>query len=424
MKKNIFNESNLLKKWFNFIKKNCLNDFDDSIDRVFLIAKRLNLFPFSSFVITVAGTNGKGSTCKILEQYFLRLGYTVGLYTSPHFFYHYERVRINGKYITNDNIYIHVFYLVSIICGDTLLTYFEFITLSILLIFKNYYLDIVILEVGLGGRLDATNVINPDMAIITNIALDHVSILGKTRNMIGYEKSGIFRKKIPVIIGDCNIPYSVYQQSYKFEVYLYRFQYEWNWIKYKNFWNFYDHLGVISHLPIDSKISIFNIALAIAAIRVSPFQMNDRALQKTIRFSYLLGRFDVIHKRPYIILDVAHNPHSAIFLYNKLKQFLINHSCKKVYGVIGMLSTKDVKNTIFTFKDIIDCWYYKTLLHEKTASYYNLKKYLPYNANYIPNMQHILCKLLNHAHQKDVILIFGSFHIVSEAMIFFKKFIT
>lgn len=415
MKKYFFNEDILLIKWLKYIKKNCKKKYNFSMFNIIKVAKKLNILKLSSFVITVSGTNGKGSTCAILERCFLNSGYTVGLYTSPHLFNYYERIRINGKYIKKSFMHINAFLKVELARKNNQLTYFEFITLSALLLFKERNLNVIILEVGLGGRLDATNIINPNIAIITNIGLDHTSILGNTRDDIGYEKSGIFRKGIKVIIGDDNIPNSIYKMAYIFKVILYRKNYEWNWYELKNYWNFYDQYGILNNIPIP-KVSFLSAAIAIAALRVSSFKIDKNVILKSINTVFLMGRFQIIYKKPIIIVDVAHNSDATFYLSQRLKKLLYIKGNIKLYALIGMLSKKDIKGTISSLINIIDYWYYTILNTNQTATINDLKKHLPKNAIYCISVKKALYQLIQKVQKNDIILIFGSFFTVSEAI--------
>lgn len=182
-----------LSCWLHYIETlHQQNTFN--LNNIRIIANKLGLLPVSSYAFIVAGTNGKGTTSVVLEQLFLAEGYNIGLYTSPHLINYQERIRINGNYLT-DNLHIAAFRLIESVRGELSLTFFEFVTLSALVLFNRSKLDILILEVGLGGRLDATNIVDADIGIITNIGLDHTEILGNSREDIGREKSGIFRKK-------------------------------------------------------------------------------------------------------------------------------------------------------------------------------------------------------------------------------------
>ncbi|WP_343128298.1 bifunctional tetrahydrofolate synthase/dihydrofolate synthase [Buchnera aphidicola (Takecallis taiwana)] len=414
MKDNFSDKQILLLKWLKYIKLICLKDCNDSIDNIKYIAKKLNLLTWSAFIITISGTNGKGSTSAVLEKIFLNLGYTVGLYSSPHLLYYYERIRVNGQYIHDPMIHITVLQRIVLMSKNIKLSYFEFITLSALLIFQSYNLDIIILEVGLGGRLDATNIIDPNIAIITNIGLEHTHYLGKSRNNIGYEKSGIFRKNIIAIIGDNNIPYSVYQAANFFKVFLYRVQYEWYWVESKHYWNFYDQRGMFINLPIPA-VSLPSSAIAIAALRAIKLDVSRKILVYSLKQVFLPGRFHTIYTNPRIIVDVAHNAHATRYLNKKLQSLFTDRNVK-IYGVFGILSDKDIKNTTVNLINVIDFWYYTVLQTDRTATLDSIKCCLPKNSIFSFSIKHVIYHLIRTVKKQDIILVFGSFFAVSEAI--------
>ncbi|CAL4319648.1 bifunctional tetrahydrofolate synthase/dihydrofolate synthase [Buchnera aphidicola] len=413
--------SRSLDDWLLYIENIYTKNIHFSLHRIKLVAKKLNILNFKSFVFTVSGTNGKGSTCAILERFFLNAGYQVGLYTSPHLIHYYERIRINGKYLKDDLLHIKVFQTVDTVRQGIPLTYFEFITLSALLIFQEYSLDIIILEVGLGGRLDATNIIDPNISIITNIALDHTNILGDSREKIGFEKSGIFRKDIYAILGDRNLPNSIYQKSHSLNTCLHRIYYEWDWHKIGDVWNFYDHRGGLYNLPIP-KVSLPSAAIALSALRTSNFTFEKRIFSKSLKEVYLPGRFQIILNHPRIIVDVAHNPHAAYFLRKQLEELLL-HESKNVnlYAVIGMVFEKDIKSTLFPFFDIINYWYFSTIKTNRSSTFSVLRDILPKNSVACSSISSALNILINQVRKIDIILVFGSFFTVSEAVLFIKQ---
>lgn len=414
MKKKCFYKQQLLLQWLKYIKLICIKDYNHSIDNVKYIAKKLNLMKWSAFIFTVSGTNGKGSTSTVLEKMFLNMGYQVGSYSSPHLFNYYERIRVNGRYIKDPIIHIMAFQRIALISKNITLSYFEFITLAALLIFQRNHLNIIILEVGLGGRLDATNVIDSNIAIITNIALEHTYLLGCTRNSIGYEKSGIFRDNIIAIVGDNNIPYSVYQTANFFKVCLNRFQYEWHWFESKYNWYFSDQKGILNNLPVP-KVSLPSAAIAVAAVRTTNFNISKKIIIRSLNQVFLPGRFHTIYQKPRIIVDVAHNAHATYYLNKKLKQLLTNKRMK-IYGIFGILSDKDIKNTVFHLIDIIDYWYYTILKTNRTAKATSIMKFLPKNAIFSVSIKHAIYDLIHQVQKEDIILVFGSFFAVSEAI--------
>lgn len=234
-KNNILNINTSLSIWLKHIKKLNIKHNHDGLENCIFIAKKMDLLNFCAFVFIIGGTNGKGTTCFILERIFLSSGYRVGLYTSPHLFKYRERIRINGKCLS-DIEHTSAFFEIERFRKKVSLSYFDFITLSALILFKKRKLDIIILEVGLGGRLDATNIVNSDISVITNIGIDHITHLGFTRSNIGYEKAHIAKKNKYIIVGEKDIPDSFLQVIKIKKAILKKINLDW-WITYgKNYW--------------------------------------------------------------------------------------------------------------------------------------------------------------------------------------------
>lgn len=380
------------------------------------IAKKLNLLNLKSFFFTIGGTNGKGTTCAILEKLLLDSGYKVGLYTSPHLFSFIERVKINGVYAT-ENQYVSAFvsiYYAKLHCS---LSYFEFVTLSALFLFKQYSLDVIILEVGLGGRLDATNIIDSDISVITNIGIDHTSVLGKDRFSIAREKSGIFRKNQISVIGEKDIPDSIYQIAQKNETILKIVNKDWYWKKYNDTWNFIHSNIELHNLPIP-KIPLSNAAIALSALFYSNFKINQEILINSISKIELQGRFQTISHFPHIILDVAHNAHASLYLSKQINKMNIKGN---IYAIFGVYKDKDILSIISPLKDQIYYWYASILPVDRTATLQQLKDSLSiqntFFFNSIYNAWNTLKKILT---KEDIVLVFGSFVTVAE-FVFIKN---
>ncbi|AEO07979.1 bifunctional tetrahydrofolate synthase/dihydrofolate synthase [Buchnera aphidicola] len=374
------------------------------------IAQKLDVLHFKSFIFTVAGTNGKGTTCKMLEQLLLYSGYQVGLYTSPHLFDYKERIRVNGL-VLNAEDHISSFQNIELIRQSISLTYFEFITLSALILFKRYLLDFIILEVGLGGRLDATNIINSDVSIITNIGIDHVNVLGKDRESIAREKSGIFRENKIAVIGETNIPNSMNKIALEKKTILKKINIDWFWNKKDNYWNFIHPNVQLYNLPI-TQIPLSNAALALSSIYYSGIQIDQNIIRKYIATIQLPGRFEIISVSPYVIRDVAHNPDAALYLFNKLDEM---HITGKIHAVVGILQDKDILGIINQLKNKIDYWWTSPLKNIRTATKIQLKHAFPIHNTSIFNSIHEAYKTVSMiAKKEDLILIFGSFFAISE----------
>lgn len=405
MSKKKFSFSMWMKYLEKLEKKNQIN-----LIEIKHIAKKLNVLSLNSFFFTVGGTNGKGTTCAMLEKCLLDAGYQVGLYTSPHLFNFIERVKINGSYPTEIQ-YISAFLHVDAAKSNYSLSYFEFITLAALFLFKQYSLDVIILEVGLGGRLDATNIIDANISIITNIGIDHTLILGVNRFSIAREKAGIFRKNKIAVIGEKNPPDSIYQVAKKNKTILKLVNKDWHWKKYNNTWSFISSHTELNSLPIP-QIPLSNAALALSALFYSGLKINLEKLRNSISDVQLQGRFQTISYFPRIILDVAHNFHAALYLAQKIDQMDIQGN---IYAIFGACKDKDIFSIISPLKDKIYHWYASILPVDRTATIKQLKNSLPsqntFFFNDMCNAWYHLKKILN---KKDIVLVFGSFITVSE----------
>ncbi|WP_261789577.1 bifunctional tetrahydrofolate synthase/dihydrofolate synthase [Buchnera aphidicola] len=358
--------------WIEYLEKFDKKDRKNLFELKF-IAKKLGLLNLKSFFFTIGGTNGKGTTCAMLEKLLLDSGYKVGLYTSPHLINYCERIRVNGLQLSEKD-HIFSFFIIDSEKGNVSLTYFEFITLSALFLFSQYSLDIIILEVGLGGRLDATNIIDSDLSVITNIGIDHTSFLGKDRFSIGREKSGIFRKGKIAVIGEKNIPCSVDQIAREKKTILKKVDVDWFWTKKKiDSWDFIHSNVQLYNLPI-SQIPLPNTAIALSSLFYSGLKVNLKKIRSTISKVQLSGRFQTVFNSPRIILDVAHNVNAALYLSEKIDEIDIQG---KIYAIFGVLKDKDVSGIVRTLEKKIHYWYASCLKTNRSASINCLKKKLP-----------------------------------------------
>jgi len=405
----MINKNYSLSKWLknleNINKKTIFN-----LIELKSLAKKLNLLNSKAFIFTVGGTNGKGTTCAMLERLLLNSGYQVGLYTSPHLINFVERVRINGT-VLNEEEHVSSFQNIESVRNNVSLTYFEFITLSALVLFKRYSLDFLILEVGLGGRLDATNIIDSNISIITNIGIDHTSFLGMDRESIAFEKSGIFRKNKISVIGEIDIPNSMHKIAKEKKTILKKINIDWFWEKKRDYWNFIHSNVQLYNLP-KTQIPLSNTAIALSALYYSGFKIDEQVVRKSISTVQVLGRFQIISTIPYIIVDVAHNPDSAFYLSKKIDEVNVKG---KIYAVIGVLKDKDILGIIKPLRNIIHYWFAAPLKTIRTATKDQLKNIFPKNNTFVLNSIHeAYKKACISAKKEDAILVFGSFSTVSE----------
>ena len=309
-------------------------------------------------VITVGGTNGKGSVCAMLEAILLAAGYRVGLYTSPHLLRFNERVRLAGREV-DDAVLVDAFGRVEAARGETPLTYFEHGTLAALAIFEQAALDVVILEVGLGGRLDAVNLLDADCAIVTSVAMDHMDYLGDNREAIGFEKAGIFRPGRPAIIGDPLPPESLLRHASEVGADLQVSGRDFGFSGDRTQWAFWGRNGLkrggLAYPALRGANQLLNAAATLAALDalkpLLPVQM--QAVRQGLMLVELPGRFQILPGRPAVVLDVAHNPQAAGVLSENLSNM---GYYPETWAVFGMLADKDVAGVVQLMRGRVDHW--------------------------------------------------------------------
>jgi dihydrofolate synthase/folylpolyglutamate synthase len=328
------------------------------LDRVRAVKERMAL-RFACPVIMVAGTNGKGSTCAMLESVLLRAGYKVGLYIKPHFLDFNERARVNGALAT-DNALVASFNAVEAQRGDTPLTYFEFTTLAIMHLLADAApgLEVVILEVGLGGRLDAVNVIDADVSIVTSVDIDHTDYLGDTREAIGFEKAGIFRAGKPAICSDPVPPASLVAHAEAIGADLWLIGRDFNYSGDKQQWNYggrAQRRNALAYPSLRGANQILNASAVLAALEalklVLPVGAQD--VRSGLVMVELPGRFQVLPGQPTVILDVAHNPHAAAALNQNLGNMGFH---PYTYAVFGSMHDKDIDGVLAAMGEHVDHW--------------------------------------------------------------------
>jgi dihydrofolate synthase / folylpolyglutamate synthase len=342
------------------------------LERVADVAARMSV-RVASPVVTVAGTNGKGSTCALLESIYRQAGYRTGLYTSPHLTRFNERVRIGGVDM-DDAALVSAFDIVEMArtaaSTPTPLTYFEFTTLAALHLFASERLDVLVLEVGLGGRLDAVNLIDADVAVVTTIDVDHVDYLGPTREHIGAEKSGIFRSGRQAICGDFDPPQTLVAYAQAIGAPLWRIGIDFAYAEQGTQWRYEGPGGNRYGLPypaLRGRYQLGNAATALAATDAlrARLPVAASAIRDGLVRVDLAGRFQVLPGRPTIVLDVAHNPHAARALAGTLSTMGYH---PRTFAVFGMLADKDIEAVARALAPRIDAWYVAPLPGPRGAS--------------------------------------------------------
>ena len=329
--------------------------------RVRAVHARLGL-NFDIPIVVVAGTNGKGSTCAFLESMLRAGGYRVGVYTSPHLTRYNERVRIDGE-PAEDSALMAAFAAVerarTAAAPATPLTYFEFGTLAALVLFARVPLDVLVLEVGLGGRLDAVNLMDAHVAVITTVDLDHQDLLGESREAIGAEKAGILRAGRPAVSGEAEPPASVVAEAERLGAPLYRLGREFGYVDEGTQWRYRGPGGERYGLPMPAlrgRYQLANAATAIAALGLlgERVPVDAGALRNGLMQVALQGRFQVLPGRPTVVLDVAHNPHAARVLAATLGEMGFH---PRTLAVFGMLADKDIAGVIDALRSRVDRWF-------------------------------------------------------------------
>jgi dihydrofolate synthase/folylpolyglutamate synthase len=427
-----------LNQWLNWQVSLHFREIDLGLARVKMVAQRLNLLPPPFPIITVAGTNGKGSSVILLDAILSAANYRIGRYTSPHLLRYNERICIAGMEASDAQI-CHAFELIEQVRGDISLTFFEFGTLAAMLVFRHGEVDLAVLEVGLGGRLDAVNIFDPIIALVTAIDIDHVEWLGNDRESIGFEKAGIFRAQRPAVCSDTHPPQSLIQYAEQLQTRLYCLGRDFIYSKKSDqVWslqmiNSSSGLKDFFHLPLPGLFGDFQLQNAAGALMVVEllrnessdsciskernFLISDSAIHQGLVSARLLGRFQVLPGRVTRILDVAHNPKGAQVLAELLRQ---TTGFGATHAVVGLLKDKDIAGVFNEIQGCITDWHVATLDVPRGASAECLMEHLmAIGVNKIDSYSSITEAygyLLSHAKEGDRIVVFGSFYTVAEVL--------
>lgn len=415
-----------LDQWLHTIESLHPSEIDLGLERLRIVAQRMGLDRPGKTVITVAGTNGKGSTVAMLEAIYIAAGYTVGSYTSPHLMHYNERIRINGQMVSDQTLCAS-FERINRERAEVSLTYFEFGTLAGLQILEDAQVDVALLEVGLGGRLDGVNIVDPDIAVITSIGLDHQDWLGDTRELIGREKAGIFRSGIKAVCGDLDPPTSVLEEAQRLGTKLLLqgrdFQYEqraeqWTW----------QGQGVdgeaytLHDLPVPA-LDLINASSVLQVVQCAGVPVEAPAIVQALASVSVPGRFQRVigPSNRTIFLDVAHNPHAGLLLAQKLKKLRQNAEFKgAIRVVLAMMQDKDHIGYYKVLESECDFWYIAAFAQPRCANAVLLAEKLEVAGASISGqfdtVSSALWRACSDASADDVILVTGSFMTVTDAM--------
>jgi dihydrofolate synthase/folylpolyglutamate synthase len=415
-----------LQEWLTWQEELHFTSIELGLDRCMAVAERMGLLQPDYAVISVAGTNGKGSSVNMLKNILIHAGYNTGSYTSPHLIRYNERICLHGAEVTDEMLCVS-FDRIDKARGDISLTYFEFGTLAALDIFRHAGIDIAVLEVGLGGRLDAVNCVDADVALITAIDLDHENWLGPDRESIGREKAGIMRSDAPAICSDPNPPASLFEHAKKLGTQLYipgrdfrhkltgdTWQWQWGSVKY-------------SGLPLPSLYNKEQMANA-AGVLMALTAMSDRfpvtaeAIRQGLQEFNLSGRFQIVPDKAQLILDVAHNRQSAALLVRNLKELPVQG---KTHVIIGMLKDKNHHAIFQEISQVADFWHIVTLEGPRGTESRILSEELAgmglnRNASCYNSVADALNNVREMVEPQDRIVITGSFLTVGAAIIHLK----
>jgi dihydrofolate synthase/folylpolyglutamate synthase len=391
------------------------------LERVAQVKQRLNLNPDFP-VIVVGGTNGKGSVCAMLEAILYAAGYKVGCYTSPHLLHYNERVRV-AKQPVSDAELCASFEEIERARDETALTYFEFGTLAAMQCFIAHKVEVAILEVGLGGRLDAVNVFDSDCALVTSVDIDHVDYLGDTREKIAFEKAGIFRANKVAICADPKVPDSLRDHAQAIGAELWCIGSDFGCTPHQGQWDYRSKVGARNALPHPALRGAFQLnnasaVLAVLDVLQARLPVSMAAVRRGLTEVELTGRFQFVPGKPQLILDVAHNPHAARSL---AQNFANLPPCPHTYAVFAMLKDKDMAGVVELMNPHVDTWLVAGIHAARGATSDELMQVLAGaqvrgHVISFENVADALRFAYKAAGENDRIAAFGSFYTVAAVM--------
>jgi dihydrofolate synthase/folylpolyglutamate synthase len=408
-----------LSEWLAHCENLHPHAIDMGLDRVRQVAQKLQL-ALKVPVITVAGTNGKGSTCAMLEAIYLQAGYKTGVYTSPHLVHFEERCRLQGE-SPPAAMFANAFEQVEQARGEISLTYFEFSTLAILKMMADAELDVAILEVGLGGRLDAVNVLDADCAIITSIDLDHTALLGNDRETIGLEKAGIVRAGKAVVLSDPVPPHSIVKHAKDLGADLWLMGQDFNFSGDQLQWSWAGRgrrYSGLAYPALRGANQLLNASGVLAALEIMRPQLpvTAQAIRNGLAMVELTARFQIVPGEPVLVLDVAHNPHSVAALAANLDAMGF-YPC--THAVFGAMADKDLASMLQKIMPMVDAWYFTDLPLPRATSaaklqdaWQQMNTRKDVKSSQHPSPQKALEAAITAAGPADRILVFGSFYTV------------
>ncbi|MDF0606072.1 bifunctional tetrahydrofolate synthase/dihydrofolate synthase [Neisseriaceae bacterium TC5R-5] len=409
-----------LAEWLSWQESLHSNVIEMGLGRVEAVRAALNLQPHCP-VIMVAGTNGKGSVCAMLATILQRAGFKVGAYTSPHLLRYNERIAIDLQAVSDEQI-IASFAAINAARGDISLTYFEFGTLAAVHRFVAEAVEVIILEVGLGGRLDAVNIFEPDVSLVVSVDLDHQSILGDSREQVGFEKAGIFRPGRPALCADPQPPQSLLNHAQTIGADLKLYGRDFGFQRMENQWSFQMGSAYRHALPIPALRGAYQMVNACAALAVldclkETLPVGIGAVKQGLLEVDWPGRFQVLPGRPMVVLDVGHNPHAVKAM---LASLLLLPFAQKRYAVFSILSDKDLATIVELSREEFDGWFVAGLDLPRGQTGSELAaKLIDLGVKQVQvfgTVAQAWTTALSQAGESDRIVVFGSFHTVAEVI--------
>ena len=402
-----------LEQWLTYLEQVHPSSIELGLERVSEVFHNLNIDLGQRIIVTVAGTNGKGTTCALVEQALLTSNHSVAVFSSPHLIDYRERVRVAGIMLT-EKAHCLAFLKVDKARGDTSLTYFEFGTLAAMQLMADSDAHYLLLEVGLGGRLDAANIVDPNIAVITSIDLDHQDWLGDTRELIATEKAGIFRADIPAVIGEPHPPITLAEAVLEYQVKPlwqgtdFYFHVDDKGFHWKGCTTFYDNLPI-------PNIPVQNASTALQVIEILNIRLDNRQMAQVFKQTSLPGRRQVIQHKPKVMLDVAHNPQATHLLAYDIK----NMKVKRVIAVVAMLADKDIDATLTPMLSAVNIWHCASLDVPRGARSSALVSAVLSPEQTVLEYETVEVayeRALEKAEKDDLVIVFGSFFTVNKVL--------
>ncbi|GLQ30932.1 bifunctional tetrahydrofolate synthase/dihydrofolate synthase [Litoribrevibacter albus] len=417
-----------LNEWLSYLESMHPTEIDLGLDRIKQVAVHLHLDSIAKQVITVAGTNGKGTSCAFLEAYSQRLKKRVGLYTSPHLIRFNERVRINGQEASDQEL-ISAFERVEEARGEVSLTYFEFTTLAAFVLFKDADLDVALLEIGLGGRLDAVNIIDPDLALVTSISVDHEAWLGSDIETIGREKAGIYRSETPAVYGAEGGPLSVAEYATSIGARFYQAGTDYQVVPSADEWCWANKSSELlngaslTHIKFPA-FSVQNVATCICGLASLGWPLDTQDVNWAIEHAVIRGRMETFnHQGVSGWLDVAHNPDAAKYLARQLQSKV--NSDHRTVAIFGSMADKDIEGVIEELKASFDAWLCINLPLDRALSSEALAQIVDkkgLSAQHFTDFESAFAEFKSsYDLHTDKLVVLGSFFTVAEAILYYER---